>query len=195
MHFLPDTEDADAAAERFWPDAFKQVIQRELRPKIGEYLNERSLEHIYQRQYQDLYTDSRQFVEKIIDMTMIGAVNGADRGFESIYQAFLAEASLPAPRPYARYLWPHVFSGDIKTHIHQSIVLDYRPDDGFQHAYRVGYAKTYASYEEFICYAAGLVVEATEKGVDDMLGLIYRAFLARRPLPPARRNPKRLKQY
>jgi len=32
-------------------------------------------------------------------------------------------------------------------------------------------------------------------GVDDMLARIYRSFIAAQVLPPARRNPKRLKDW
>jgi len=195
MHYLPDTEDEDAAAERYWPDSFKEVIRRELRPAINGKLNERSLGRIYQRQYSQNYAHLDQFVSRILDMAVIGAENGADNGFESLHRSFMDEEPLPEHRPYARYLWPHVFSREMKTKIHQAIMEDYRQDDGFQYAYQAGYTRTYRSFDKFIETGASLVVSATENGLDDMLGRIYKAFMAKLPLPPARRNPKRLKQW
>jgi hypothetical protein len=134
-------------------------------------------------------------VESVINMAVIGAENGADKGFDAVYQAFLDEKPLPEARPYARYLWPHFFSGTLKQRIHQAIADDYRQDEEFQYAYEAGYAQRYPGFERFIDEVARLMVFATENGVDDMLSQIYKAFLAMRQLSPARRNPRRLKQY
>ena len=128
-------------------------------------------------------------------MAVIGAEKGADNGFDAIYQAFLDEKPLPEARPYARYLWPGFFPEMLKQRIHQAIAEDYRQDEEFLYAYKVGYAQRYPGFERFIDEVARLMVFATENGVDDMLAQIYRAFWAMRPLPPARRNPRRLKQY
>jgi hypothetical protein len=195
MHFLPDTEDEDAAAERYWPDSFKQVIQREVHRAIGTKLNEGSLRHIHKRQYTEIYPELSQFVGRIVDMVVIGAENGADDGFDAIYEAFLTESPLPEARTYARYFWPEIFTNKSRKSIHQAIANDYWQDDAFQHAYKVGYSQVYGNFEEFIDEVAWLVVTAVVNGVDDMLGRIYSSFIARRALPLARRNPKRLKGW
>jgi hypothetical protein len=195
MHFLPDTDDEDAAAERPWPDNFKKVIRNELPAAFHTAIDEASFKYIYQRSYSSDYRDLDHFVERVINMAVIGAENGADRGFDAVYQAFLDEKPLPEARPYARFLWPHFFSETLKQRIHRAIADDYRQDEEFQYAYEAGYAHRYNGFEEFIDEVARVMLIATENGVDDMLSQIYRAFLAMRPLPPARRNPKRLKQY
>ena len=195
MHYLPDTEDEDAAAERPWPDGFKEVIRRELPPALRKELSATSLRNIYQAGYSNDYNDIDLFVEKTVGLAVIGAEGGADSGFDAIYQAFLDEKPLPETRPYARYLWPHVYSETLKKKIHQAIVEDYRQDEDFLYAYKAGYAQRYPCFDQFIDDAAGLMVSETEKGTDDMLAQVYRAFLAMRTLPPARRRPRRLKQY
>lgn len=195
MHFLPDTEDEDAAAERYWPDSFKQVVRNEVRRAIRAEFNESSLRHIYKQQHFDKYPELSQFVDRIADMAVVGAENGADDGFDAIYRAFLAESPLPEARQYARYFWPQIFSQKLKGEIHQAVATDYSQDEAFQHAYKVGYAKTYSNFEEFIDEVARLVVAAVVNGVDDMLARIYRSFIATQVLPPARRNPKRLKDW
>ncbi len=195
MHFLPDTEDEDAAAERYWPDSFKQVVQKEVRRAIRARLNEKSLRHVHKRQFLDRYPEPSQFADRLADMVVIGAENGADEGFDAVYRAFMTEAPLPEPRHYARYFWPEVFSQDLERRIHQGVAADYSQDDAFQHAYKVGYTEAYPSFGAFIDEVAQLVVIAVLNGVDDMLGRIYRCFVARRTLPPARRNPKRLKSW
>ena len=62
MHFMPDTEDADSAAETFWPEGYKQVIREDARQLIGAQLNDgKRLRHIYQQRYSEKYTDLNQF--------------------------------------------------------------------------------------------------------------------------------------
>ena len=194
MHFLPDTEEADAVAERYWPDSFKQVIQKELRQALGIKLNGGNLRHIHRRRYQD-FPDLEQFTARIADMVVVGAENGADEGFDGIYRAFLTESPLPEARRHARYLWPRVFSPRLRDRIHQAVVADYSRDDALQHAYKAGYTGDYGSFEEFINEAARLVVVGVMNGVDDMLAQIYRSLVNNRPLPPARRRPRRLKGW
>jgi len=195
MHFLPDTEEEDAAAERYWPDGFKQVIQKEVRRAIRAKLDERSLRHVHRQAYRDKYRELSQFADRIADMVVIGAENGADDGFDAVYRAFLTESPLPQARHYARRFWPQIFSQELKTRIHLAVANDYSQDDGLQHAYRVGYTKDYYNFDEFIDAMTGLLVAGVMNGVDDMLERIYRSFLATRALPPARRNPRRLKSW
>lgn len=192
MHFLPDTDSEDAAAERYWPDGFKEVVRDEVGRVIRGKLNEKSLRRVYLRQYAQKYQVA-EFVDRVADMVVIGAENGADEGFGEVYQAFMAESALPEVRLYARQLWPRVFSRKLKNRIYASVFNDFYQDEDFRHAYRVGYARVYQTLDDFTDKVAWLIVAGAENGVDDMLTRLYGAFVKGRALPPARRNPKRLK--
>jgi len=193
VHFMPDTEDADSAAERFWPEGYKQVIRGELRGLIGARLNGgRRLRHVYQR-FTEKYADPEQFGSRIADMLAIGAENGADDAFSDIISAFLTESPLPEVRRHARYLWPQLFPQQAKDSLRRVIVEEYGQDDIYKYAYGVGYRKTYGTFDEFLNQVAELVITGTMNGTDDMLEGLYRSFLASRPLPQARRYPRRLK--
>ncbi len=194
MHFLPDTEEADAVAERYWPDSFKQVIQKDIRQVLGINPLANGLRHLYQRRCRD-FPDLEQFIATIADMVVVGAENGADEGFDGIYRAFLTESPLPEARRHARYLWPRLFSPRLRERIHQAVVADYSRDDTFQYAYKAGYTGDYGSFEEFINEAARLVVVGAMNGVDNTLAQIYRSLVNNRPLPPPRRRPRRLKGW
>jgi hypothetical protein len=195
MHYLPDTDEQDAAAERYWPDDFKQVIQEKVGRSVKLKLKEKNLRRIYERQYQDKYADAGQFANRIADILIIGAENGADDGFEMIFKAFLTESPLPEIARYAVYLWPYIFSQKIIDRIHNAVAFDYRNDETFKYAFNVGYQKEYSKFDEFIDQMACKITTAVINGTDDMLARIYTAFLNCQPLPPARRNPKRLKVY
>jgi hypothetical protein len=196
MHFMPDTEDADSAAETFWPEGYKQVIREELRQLIGAQLNGGGrLRHVYQQQYSEKYRDLNQFVSRIADMLVIGAENGADDAFDDIISAFLTESPLPEVRKYARYFWPQVFPQSVKERLRQVIVDEYSQDNIYIHAYKVGYQGSYRNFGEFISQVARLVVTGATNGTDDTLEAIYRSFVTPYPLPPARRHPRRLKVW
>jgi hypothetical protein len=195
MHYLPDTEEQDIAAERYWPDGFKQVIREEVERAVRLKLNEKRLGHIYIKQYQDKYADAGQFANRIAEKVIIGAENGADAGFEVIFKAFLTESPLPEIARYAVYLWPYIFRQKIIDRIQNAVAFDYRNDETFKYAFNVGYQKEYLKFDEFIDQIACKITISVINGTDDMLARIYTAFLNWRPLPPARRNPKRLKIY
>jgi hypothetical protein len=195
MHYLPDTEEQDAAAERYWPDGFKQVIRDEVGKAVKLKLKERKLRRVYEKRYQDGYVDAGQFANKIAETVIIGAENGADAGFEMIFKAFLTESSLPEIARYAVYLWPNIFSQKIMDKIQNAVAFDYRNDETLKYAYNVGYRKEYSKFDEFIDRIACKITTSVINGTDDMLARIYSAFLNCQPLPPARRNPKRLKVY
>ena len=195
MHYLPDTEEQDAAAEHYWPDDFKQVIREKVGQAVKLKLKEKNLRHIYEKQYEDIYADAGQFASRIAEIVIIGAENGADDGFEMIFKAFLTESRLPKIERYAVYLWPYVFSQNIIDRIQNAAAFDYRNDETFKYAYNVGYRKDYLNFDEFIDQIAGRITTSVINGTDNMLGRIYTAFLNYQPLPPARRNPKRLKVY
>jgi hypothetical protein len=195
MHFLPDTNEEDARGESYWPDGFKQVIREEVGQAIRAELNERTLLHVYTNKFSNKYPNLHAFIDRVVDLVVIGAENGADFGFEAIYKSFLYESPLPQAKQYASYFWPHIFSGERKEKIRKAIAEECSQDEGFQYAYQVGYAKKCENFAEFIEEISQLMVAGMENGVDDMLGQIYRSFLANRDLPLGRRNPKRLKDW
>jgi len=196
MHFMPDTEDEDSAAETFWPEGYKQVIREDFRELIGKKLNEgKPLRHLYQQRYTEKYSDLGQFGNKIADMVAIGTENGADDAFDEIVDAFLSESPLPQIPKYACYFWPKVFSKEAKQKLHQTIIDEYSQDDIYQHAYKVGYQNTYQTFDEYINQVAKIVITGALNGTDDMLEAIYKSFAPLYPLPPARRRPRRLKQW
>jgi len=196
MHFMPDTEEQDSAAETFWPEGYKQVIREDVRQLIGAQLNGgKRLRHVYHQQHSGKYRDLNQFVSRIADMVAIGAENGADDAFDDIISAFLTEFPLPEVRKYARYFLPQAFRRRVEKRLCQVIVDEYSQDEVYNHAYKVGYQGSYRNFGEFISQVARLVVTGTTNGADDMLEAIYRSFVTPYPLPPARRHPRRLKSW
>ena len=205
MHFMPDTEDEDSAAETFWPEGYKKVIREDVRQLIGAEFNDgKWLRHVYQQQYSEKYSDFNQFAGRIADMIAIGTENGADDAFDDIIDAFLTESPLPEDRRYARYLWPQALPQRVKRKLEQVIVDEYSQDDVYNHAYKIGYGcnardnvnkGNYRNFDEFINQVAQLVVTGVMNGADDMLEAIYRAFVTPYPLPLARRHPRRLKMW
>ena len=199
MHFLPDTLEEDAAGERYWPDGFKQVIREEIPAALYSDFNEQSLGQIYKEKFsaksRAKYPDLKSFIEQVIGLVVIGAENGADQGFDGVFKSFMKESALPEAKPYARHLWPYIFSGSRREKIHQAIVQEYKRDKSLQYAYQVGYAAKYGSFAEFIDEIAWRIEAGIESGVDDVLAKIYRSFLAKGGLPQGRRRPKRLKQW
>ena len=199
MHFLPNTEDEDAAAEVYWPEDFKQVIRTGLRQVLAAKLNGQGLRHVYNQKYREAYSDFSQFMDRIADIIVIGAENGADDAFDEMYTAFLTESPLPEVRRYSRYLWPQAFPQRVKRELHRAIVDEYSQDSTYNYAYKVGYAKDYPNFGEFITEVARLVVTGVVNGADNMLEELYRAFAILDSLPPARRparrRPRRLKAW
>jgi len=196
MHFMPDTEDADSAAERFWPEGYKQVIRQDFRQAVAAKFNAGTkLRHVYQQQYSEKFADLDEFVSKIADMIAIGAENGADDAFDEIMEAFLVEDPLPDERKYARYFKPQPFSRSIKNNLTQIVIDEYSQDNVYQHAYESNYQRKLPSFDEFIAQVAQTVVTGSMNGADDTLEAIYRSFMASRPLPPVRRYPRRLKLW
>ena len=196
MHFMPDTEDADSAAEKFWPEGYKQVIRQDFRQAVAAKFNAgKKLRHVYQQQYSEKFTDLDEFVGRIADMIAIGAENGADDAFDELMDDFLVEAPLPEGRRYARYFEPQSFSKSIENNLAQIIIDEYSQDNVYQHAYESYYQRKLPSFDKFIAQVAQTVVTAAMNGADDMLEAIYRSFMASHPLPPARRYPRRLKLW
>ena len=196
MHFIPDTEDSDSAAERFWPEGYKQVIREDVRQLVGAQLgNGKKLKHIYQQLYSEKYGDLSQFINKIADMMAIGAENGADDAFEELMEAFLVEDPLPEGHQYFSYFWPQAFSPSIKSKLSRVVIDEYSLDNVYQHAYESYYQGKFPGFDKFIDQVARKVVIETMNGADDMVAAIYRSFVPSQPLPPARRYPRRLKLW
>ncbi|MFH1002860.1 MAG: hypothetical protein V1780_01795 [Chloroflexota bacterium] len=194
MHFMLDTEDADSAAETFWPEGYKLVIREDVRELVGARLSERKrLNHLYRPRYAERYADLNQFLGKIADMVVIGAENGADDTFEDTVSAFLAESPLPEVPRYVRYFWPWAFPRWMKQRLEQVIIAEYRQDDVYQHAYSSYYHQVLSSFDEFMARVSRAVVTGAANGADDMLEAVYRSLVPPQPLPPARRYPRRLK--
>jgi hypothetical protein len=195
MHYLPDTNDEDAVQERYWPDSYKLVIRREVRSAISPALNTKAIGHIYKRRYSRNFPEIGQFVESITGGIIIGAENGADNGFEIVYASFLSESPMPGPHRCARPLWQGDLSRKSLNNIRTAVIRDYRTDDGFVYAYRDGYRGDYSSMDGFVGKVADIIVIETANGISATLGKYYRAFMFGWPLPPMRRNPKRLKTW
>ena len=109
MHFMPDTEDADAAAEAFWPDGFKEAIRSDVgQAVVAAISGGKRFRKVYEQRFCESYPDFDQFAKRIADMVVIGAERGADDAFDEMNAVFLTDSSLPLPgaRRYARYLWP-----------------------------------------------------------------------------------------
>jgi hypothetical protein len=196
MHFMPDTEDEDSAAETFWPEGYKQVIRENVPSLVKcELLKHSSFTDIYERGYIEKYGEYGQFIEKIADMTAVGAENGADDAFDDIIHSFLLELPLPQLRACARYTEPYALSDGLKQALKQNIVEEYSKDNIYRHAYKVGYAKTFLTFEEYINQVAEIVVTGAANGANDVLENLYRSFLILGPIIPVRRHPRRLKVW
>ena len=193
MHFMPEDEGYE---EKLWPDGYKAVIKNELRAVIAASLRaEDTLRNVYEQQYADRFPDLDSFRERITEMLVVGAEKGGDEAFDSIVTAFLYEYPLPEPRVYARYLLLPKLPEAVSRLLTQQVVDEYRPDEVFSHAYQVGYRDLYEDFDEFLSEVARLAVVGVVNGMDDMLTAIYRAFATGGPLPAARRNAKRVKNW
>ena len=194
MHYMPDTEDEDSAAESFWPEGFKQVIREDVPGAIiGQLADGRHYLRLYRQVYGDRFATYEQFVERVAEMVAIGAENGADDAFDEILDAFLEEGALPDPRFYTGYLWPTALGDDTRGRVRQIVVNEYREDDIFRFAYKVGYKNDFGSYREYLERVGDVVVAGARNGANDALEGIYRSFMDRDRLLPLRRYPRRLR--
>jgi len=196
MHYMPDTEDEDSAAETFWPEGYKQLIREDARQAIATQLNgKKRFRHIHQQRYSEKFSSYTQFLDKIADMVAIGAENGADDAFDEIMDAFLEEEALPGVRRHAHYFWPDAFPRTVTKKLRQVIVDEYSGDDVYNFAYKVGYRDDFSSLNEFAEQVAEVVIIGAMNGANDMLETVYRSFMKLGPLITARRHPRRLKTW
>jgi len=196
MHFIPDTEDEDSAAETFWPEGYKQAIREDVRAAIASQLiGRRRYRRVYRRGYKETFSSYEQFLDRLADMVAIGAENGADDAFDEVVDAFLEEDALPLPRRYAGYLWPRPLPPGTAERLRGVIVEEYSHESIYRFAYDVGYKREFASFDEYMNYIAGLVMTGVENGANDTLEKVYRSFMRLDRLLPVRRYPRRLKMW
>lgn len=194
MHFMPDTEDEDSAAETFWPEGYKQVIREDVRRVIAEQLNDiKRFRRVYRKGYTESFTGYEQFLDRVADMVAIGAENGADDAFDEIVDAFLEEDALPEMRRYTSYLWPDPLPREVGERLHRVIVDEYGEDEVYRFTYKVGYKNDFSSYGEYMDYIAEMVMTGVMNGANDTLERIYRSFMNYNRLLPVRRYPRRLR--
>ncbi len=193
MHFMPEDEGYE---EKLWPDNYKNVIKNQLRIVIASRLRAGdTVQNVYGQQYADRFPDLDRFMDRITEMLVIGAEKGGDEAFDEIVSAFLYESPLPEARVYARYLFLPELPGEVERQLRQQVIDAYREDEVFIHAFNVGYFDLYENFEQFLHASAILAAAGVVNGMEDMLTAIYRAFAADGPLPPARRNAKRVKNW
>ncbi|MCP4756433.1 MAG: hypothetical protein GY866_36680 [Proteobacteria bacterium] len=193
MHDMPDTEDADADAERFWPEDFKTIIRNRIKDRFSsEVLEAEAYRTVFEEQYRNRFSDYESFVARLAEMMVIGAENGADEIFDEIYDSFRKQLPLPNMRSYARYYQPVSVDRDLKTEVAVKIVEEYKDLHAYEHIYEDHFQRI-LSFDEFINSIAGLVANGVANGADDALGKIYRSFLTKSPLPLLRRYPRRIR--
>ncbi len=196
MHYLPDTDDEDSAAEKFWPEGYKRVIREEIPAHVaGQLRGEKQFEGLFEEHFSEKYADVGEFLKRMGDMVAVGAENGADKAFNSIMDAFLYELPLPGARRYAHYLWPEVLTKDISRQLREVVIDEYSVDGIYTNAYKVGYADRYPGLDEYIDWVSEIVIIGIANGANDALEKIYRCFLMHTPLAPARRRPRRLRTW
>jgi hypothetical protein len=193
MHEMPDTDDADAASERFWPEDYKTTIGDRVAERVADALNEtRAFEHSWEKGYSAAYETYPAFVERVAETVAIGAENGTDASFDGIHAALRNGWAPPEARGRARYLWPEPIDEGLGAELHSAIAGEYRESHAFEHLYEDHFAGD-LSFDDFVDRIASLVVTGGVNGADDALAAIYRAVLTGSPLPPARRRPRRIR--
>lgn len=196
MHFMPDTEDEDSAAEMFWPEGYKQVIREDVRRAIAAQLSRKKrFRRVYRQGYRERFSSYEEFLDKVADMVTIGAENGADDAFDEIVDALLEEEALPEMCRYTGYFWPNALPRDVREDLHRVIVDEYSQDDVYSFAYSVGYKNDFSTFDEYIGRVAELVETGVMNGANDALEGIYRSFMELGRLTPVRRYPRRLKMW
>ena len=192
MHEMPDTEGADAASERLWPEGYKQRIRRVVTQRVVGRLSEAgAFEQVYESHYTAVLENYTSFVERVAEIVTIGAENGTDGAFGEIQSAMRRGLDPPLARVRARYLWPEPFDEELKAELRHEITAEYRESHALEHLHEDHYLGK-LEFEDFIGRAAELLVVGGINGADDGLATIYRALLDGSPLPTARRRPRRI---
>jgi len=192
MHDLPDTEDHDAASERYWPEGYKDIIREKIGPcLVRQVLEAGAFKSAYENIYAEKFDTYEEFVTRLGEMVSIGAEKGADEMFEDIYASFRRDVPLPERRARACYLWPEPFDQESKDEVYQKLFEEYSAHHAYEHIHEDHY-KDVMDFETFITQVADLVLIGAINGADNALEALYKAFLTASPLPPARRKPRRI---
>jgi len=192
MHEMPDTEGADAASERLWPEGYKHRIRHAVTQRMVDKLTEAgAFEQVYESHYTAVLESYPSFVERVAEIVTIGAENGTDGAFGEIQSAMRRGLDPPLARVRVRYLWPEPFDEELKAELRHEITAEYRESHALEHLHEDHYLGK-LEFEDFINRAAELLVVGGINGADDSLAAAYRAFLAGSPLPMARRRPRRI---
>jgi hypothetical protein len=193
MHEMPDTEHADAAAERLWPEGYKSTIRDRVAQRVAADVSEAgAFVQVYEEHYATAFESYPIFVVRAAEIVAIGAENGTDGAFDEIHAALRNGTGPPEIRVRARYLWPEPFDEGLGAELHRAIVAEYRGSHAFEHLHEDHYLGD-LSFDDFVDRVAGLVVAGGVNGADDAVAAVYRAFLTGSPLPPARRRPRRIR--
>jgi hypothetical protein len=192
MHEMIDTEGADAAAERLWPEGYKERIRQVVKQRVVDMLSEAgAFERVYESSYSAVFENYSSFVERVAEIVTIGAENGTDGAFDEIHYALRRGLDPPLARVRARYLWPEPFDEELKAELHHQITAEYRESHAFEHLHEDHYLGE-LGFEDFVDRTAELVVVGGINGADHILAAVYRALLGGSPLPAARRRPRRI---
>jgi len=193
MHEPVDTEDQDAAAERYWPEDYKELIRERIGPAFStQFIEQDAFKATYEKHYTNRFENYDQFVSRLAEMVTIGAENGIDEVLDEIHTSFHNEIPLPDARLPARIHWPESIDQDLKEALHQRIFHEFRDHHAYKHIFEDHYHGE-GDFDDFMHEIADRVVAGAVKGVDKTLGNIYRSFLTGKSLPPSRRYPKRLR--
>jgi hypothetical protein len=193
MHDMPDTDEADAAAERYWPEEYKWVIKTDLKQSFEAALQEtEAFSGSYKKDYSNQFSSYEAFIHRLAEGVVIGAENGADEILEQIQRDLGRNNPLPEKRVFAVYFQPQPFDEELKTSLHREVFEEFHTHPTYRHIYEDHY-ETRLSFDEFIDHLARLVVVGAMNGADKALGDIYRAFLFDSPLPAFRRRPRRVR--
>jgi hypothetical protein len=193
MHDMPDTDEADAAAERYWPEEYKWVIKTDLKKAVeGTIQGARAFSRIYQRVYSDQFDRYETFIHHLAEGVAIGSENGVDEILEEIQGTFLGNRPLPEKRLYAVYFWPQPFDEGLKNTLHREAFEEFGTHHIYKHIHE-DHSNGRQSFDEFIDGLARLVVVGATNGADKAIGDIYQAFLFGAPLPHFRRRPRRVR--
>lgn len=193
MHDLPDTDDADASAEKFWPEGYKNVLRTDLKQGFVDLvITSGAFRSFYDSSYQDRFASYKSFVDRLAEMVVIGSENGVDRILGEVYDAFRNNSPFPDKRYYAKYFWPEVFNEELRKVLASKAFDEFDNHHAYVHIYEDHYESN-LSFDEFISQIADLVVMGAVNGADEALGQIYGAFLDRAPIPTARRRPRALR--
>jgi hypothetical protein len=193
MHEMPDTDDTDAAAERFWPENYKRTLRDRVSERVVSAMTEAgAFELSWETSYAAAFESHAAFAWRIAEIVAIGAENGTDASFDGIHAALRNGTPPPDARVRTRDLWPQPIDDELGARLHTAIAAEYRDSHAFEHLHEDHYSGD-LRFDDFVDRIAGLVVIGGVNGADDALATVYRALLTGSPLPTARRRPRRIR--